>query len=220
MLGQIAKGSYKEGETIETLKPEFIRKMIQSWPDESTIVWCVSIQPRASTNDAKQVLPGAASIRGETPIADRLKMIADFQAGPRQDADFHSRMSWLWIESAKGIAARFQRHSGFIRRFLPVHQAVQSRRFDAAAECPRPSDVHRAADGRDGVCQVAAECRGHASSGKSIQGNVFGRGATFPLTLNKYKRILTSMKTTTTRKLLWNNAKRVRQFKLTAKLNG
>ena len=39
-LGQLAKGRHK-GEDVDTLKPAFIRRMIQSWPDESTIIWCI-----------------------------------------------------------------------------------------------------------------------------------------------------------------------------------
>ncbi len=52
-LSQIAKGflTVRDGDSedgdsgkqikLPTNKPEFIRKLIASWPDESTIVWCV-----------------------------------------------------------------------------------------------------------------------------------------------------------------------------------
>jgi hypothetical protein len=76
-LSQIAKGNYK-GKQIETNKFLHIRKLIDSWPDESTIIWC-------RFNDEQEKLagefPDAASISGSTPVDVREQMIADFKAG-------------------------------------------------------------------------------------------------------------------------------------------
>jgi superfamily II DNA or RNA helicase len=61
-----------------TTKPAFIRDMIASWPDESTLVWC-------KYNDEQDMLaetiPGAASIDGSTPPEERQRIVDDFKAG-------------------------------------------------------------------------------------------------------------------------------------------
>ena len=70
-LARIAKGG-------DSNKPAFIRSLIESWPDESTLVWC-------RFNDEQDrlaaALPGAASISGDTPESERERIIDDFQAG-------------------------------------------------------------------------------------------------------------------------------------------
>jgi superfamily II DNA or RNA helicase len=80
VLSQIAKGNNR-GESIDTLKPEFIRRMVDGWPDESTIIWCLY-------NDEQELMeetfPEAASITGDTPLAKRLELIEDFKAGRRK----------------------------------------------------------------------------------------------------------------------------------------
>ena len=59
-------------------KPAFIRDLIASWPDESTLVWC-------KYNDEQdmlaEVIPGAASIDGSTPPEERQRLVDDFKAG-------------------------------------------------------------------------------------------------------------------------------------------
>jgi len=61
-----------------TTKPAFIRDLIASWPDESTLVWC-------KYNDEQDMLaetiPGAASIDGSTPPEERQRIVDDFKAG-------------------------------------------------------------------------------------------------------------------------------------------
>lgn len=76
-LSQIAKGSYK-GESVETLKPEFIRSLVASWPDESTIIWA---RHNAEQDALKRLFPEAGNIAGSTPYEQRAGVIADFQAG-------------------------------------------------------------------------------------------------------------------------------------------
>lgn len=80
VLSQIAKGSYR-GSPIETNKPGAIRELCESWPDESTIIWC-----RYNAEQARlaQELPDAASIDGSTPIEKREQLIAEFKAGERR----------------------------------------------------------------------------------------------------------------------------------------
>ncbi len=77
VLSQIAKGSHR-GQRTDTHKPAYIRKLIESWPDESTIVWC---HYNAEQDIIRDALPGAASIDGSTPHAERMRIIAEFKAG-------------------------------------------------------------------------------------------------------------------------------------------
>lgn len=80
VLSQVAKGSYR-GKAIPTNKPAAIRKLCESWPEESTIIWC-----RYNAEQARlaQEFPDAASIDGSTPIEKREKLIAEFKAGKRR----------------------------------------------------------------------------------------------------------------------------------------
>lgn len=76
-LGQIAKGSHK-GERIATAKPEFIRGLVDSWPDESTLIWCIYNDEQ---DQLAELFPEAGNIDGTTPLENRLKIIEDFKAG-------------------------------------------------------------------------------------------------------------------------------------------
>lgn len=80
VLSQIAKGSYR-GKDIPSNKPAYIRSLVDSWPDESTIIWCLY-------NREQEILcrefPDAASIDGSTPIDVREQLIRDFKAGIRR----------------------------------------------------------------------------------------------------------------------------------------
>lgn len=73
-LSQISKG--KGG--VATNKPAFIQKLVDSWPNESTIIWCRFNDEQESMERA---FPNAASISGDTPLDDRVRMIDDFKAG-------------------------------------------------------------------------------------------------------------------------------------------
>jgi len=70
-VARIAKGG-------DSLKPAFIRDLIGSWPDESTIVWC---KYNDEQDQLARVLPDAVSIQGSTKYERRVAMLADFQAG-------------------------------------------------------------------------------------------------------------------------------------------
>ena len=75
-LSQIAKG--KNG--IATNKYDFIKSQVESWPDESTIIWC---HYNDEQERLEKVFPDAASISGDTPESKREELIADFKAKRR-----------------------------------------------------------------------------------------------------------------------------------------
>jgi len=78
-LSRIAKGKNGDG-SIETRKPEFIRKLVESFGDRSTIIWC-------KYNDEQDAMaytfPDSANISGDTPHEKRMELIADFKARRR-----------------------------------------------------------------------------------------------------------------------------------------
>lgn len=76
-LAQIAKGRFR-GKAVETNKPQFIRNMIDSWPDESTLIWC---RYNAEQDTMESTFPESSSIRGETEYGDRCRMVDSFKAG-------------------------------------------------------------------------------------------------------------------------------------------
>ena len=76
-LGQLAKGHHK-GTDIETNKPRFIRELVEGWPSESTIIWCIYNREQ---DMMEKMFPNAVSIRGETKLEERLSCISDFQSG-------------------------------------------------------------------------------------------------------------------------------------------
>ena len=77
VLGQIAKGWYK-GKRIKTYKPQYIRDLVGSWPDESTLIWC---KYNAEQEILSEAFPEAASLTGATPLDDRKAAINAFKAG-------------------------------------------------------------------------------------------------------------------------------------------
>lgn len=76
-FGQIAKG-YFDGSHVDTLKPAYIRSLIESWPQESTLVWC---QYNEEQKRLERELQDAASITGSTPLEKRLELIDAFKSG-------------------------------------------------------------------------------------------------------------------------------------------
>lgn len=79
-LGQIAKGTFK-GEEIATNKPGYIKSLVDSWPDESTIIWCLY---DAEQDIMERTFPDAVSLRGGTPMAERLEGIDAFKSGRKK----------------------------------------------------------------------------------------------------------------------------------------
>lgn len=76
-IARIGKG-FHNGEAIESKKIDAMRTMIESWPDESTIVWC---KYNAEQDAVHAALPCSANIDGATPEDERLRIIDDFKAG-------------------------------------------------------------------------------------------------------------------------------------------
>jgi hypothetical protein len=73
-LSQIAKG--KNG--IASNKNDFIMSLVDSWPDESTIIWC---NYNDEHDQMEATFPGAVSISGDTKESDRQTMIDRFKSG-------------------------------------------------------------------------------------------------------------------------------------------
>jgi hypothetical protein len=76
-FSRIAKGI----DGHETVKYEFIRSLVDSWPDESTIIWCWY---NPEQDILAKMFPDAASIQGSTPMGRRIELIDDFKAGRRK----------------------------------------------------------------------------------------------------------------------------------------
>lgn len=76
-LGQIAKG-HVNGTDIPTLKPGYIRERIESWPSESTLVWCIYNREQELL---EREMPEAATITGTTPDEKRLELVEAFKRG-------------------------------------------------------------------------------------------------------------------------------------------
>jgi superfamily II DNA or RNA helicase len=73
--GQVAKGNWK-GKQFDSNKPQFIKDMLQRWPDESTLVWCLY----DSEQDALHATIGGESLSGKTPTSVRLAAVERFKA--------------------------------------------------------------------------------------------------------------------------------------------
>lgn len=128
-LSQIAKG--KCG--IKTNKPQFIRSMVDSWPEESTIIWCHYNQEQ---DDLARIFPDAASIDGSTPQELREKMIDDFKSGRTRILISKPKVMGFGLNLQ--ICTR-QVFSGIKDSFEEFHQAVKrSNRVGST----RPLNVH------------------------------------------------------------------------------
>ncbi len=131
-LGQIAKGSNR-GKRIETLKPAFIRSLVDSWPDEATIIWC---KYNDEQDRMAETFPDAANIDGATPIEKRLALIDDFKSGRRRV--MISKPKILGFGLNLQIATR-QIFSGLQDSYEEYYQAVKrSNRYGST----KPLNVH------------------------------------------------------------------------------
>jgi len=79
-LGRLAKGDY-DGRKIATNKTEAIRKLVESFKSESTIIWCIY---NAEQESMEQLFPDAASISGDTDDDERFRLIEEFKSGTRK----------------------------------------------------------------------------------------------------------------------------------------
>lgn len=76
-LSQIAKGI----DGTDTNKYRAIRSMVDTWPDESTIVWCWFNKEQERL---EREFPEAASIHGGTKDKDCERLLAEFKSGKRK----------------------------------------------------------------------------------------------------------------------------------------
>jgi superfamily II DNA or RNA helicase len=61
---------------VESNKTGYVAKLVESWPDESTIVWC---KFNNEQDDIANALPGCGNITGATPIEERHRIIDAFK---------------------------------------------------------------------------------------------------------------------------------------------
>jgi superfamily II DNA or RNA helicase len=132
VLSQIAKGRFR-GRNIISNKPGFIANLIDSWPDESTIVWCLY---NGEQETLAKTLPDAASISGSTPYEQREAIIADFLTGKRRVLITKPKILGFGLNLQ--IATR-QVFSGLQDSYESYYQAVKrSNRYGAV----HPLNVH------------------------------------------------------------------------------
>lgn len=128
-FSKIAKGL----DGSETMKFSFIRELVESWPDESTIIWCWYNEEQA---ELERTFPEAASIEGATPHAKRLELIDDFKA--RRRSVLISKPQVLGFGLNLQVATR-QVFSSLIDSYEKYYQAVKrSNRYGST----RPLNVH------------------------------------------------------------------------------
>ncbi len=129
---QIAKGYHRDGE-CSTNKYDAIRQLVESWPDESTIIWCWFNREQ---DRIEAEFPDAAGIRGETKLATRLQYLNEFKAGKRKI--LVSKPDVLGFGLNLQIATR-QIFSSLIDSYESFYQCVKrSNRIGST----RPLNVH------------------------------------------------------------------------------
>ncbi len=72
-IARIAKGV-----GCESLKPVYIRELVKSFGNESSLVWC---KYNAEQDALAALMPEAGNIDGTTPHEKRMQIVADFKAG-------------------------------------------------------------------------------------------------------------------------------------------
>ncbi len=132
VLSQIAKGNYR-GRAIPTNKPGFIRNLLASWPNESTIVWCLY---NAEQDRLTRELPNAASISGATSYEKREAIIEDFKAGRLKTIITKPKILGFGLNLHMATRQVF---SGLMDSYESYYQAVKrSNRFGAT----KPLNIH------------------------------------------------------------------------------
>lgn len=132
VLSQIAKGTYR-GRRIASNKPGFVRNLVESWPDESTIIWCIYNEEQKSIERA---LPTALSITGATPYEQRERMIEQFKSGERKVIITKPKILGFGLNLHMATRQVF---SGLQDSYESYYQAVKrSNRYGAT----RPLNVH------------------------------------------------------------------------------
>lgn len=131
-LSQIARGSLK-GKSIPTNKPQCIRNLVDSWPDESTITWC---HYNEEQDLMERTFPEAGSIRGNTKYKDRLHIIDAFKSGQLKGIISKPRVLGLGLNLQ--VCTR-QVFNGLRDSYEEFYQAIKrSNRINST----RPLNVH------------------------------------------------------------------------------
>lgn len=131
-LGRLAKGEYN-GQAIATNKTEYIKSLVDTFPKESAIVWCIY---NAEQDAMENAFPGSESIRGETDEDDRIESIGRFKAGTARL--LISKPKILGFGLNLQVATR-QIFSGLQDSYESYYQAVKrSNRVGST----KPLDVH------------------------------------------------------------------------------
>lgn len=132
VLSQVAKGNHR-GQRIESNKAAYIRGLVDSWPQESTIIWCIYNEEQKIM---EETFPHAASMKGDTPVEERERMIADFKAGRQKVIISKPKIMGFGLNLQ--IATR-QVFSGLQDSYESYYQAVKrSNRIGST----RPLNVH------------------------------------------------------------------------------
>lgn len=128
-LSQIAKGL----DGTPTLKYDFVKSLVDSWPSESTIIWCWYNEEQ---DRVAAMFPNCANISGKTKYEKRLELIADFKAGRRKQ--LVTKGDILGFGQNLQIATR-QVFSSLIDSYEQFYQCVKrSNRYGST----RPLNVH------------------------------------------------------------------------------
>lgn len=132
VLSQVAKGNYR-GKRIESLKPAYIKRLVESWPNESTIIWC---KFNDEQDGMAELFPDAANIDGSTPHEKRRELIAAFKSGEKKIIISKPRVLGFGLNLQ--IATR-QIFSGLQDSYEEYYQAVKrSNRVGST----KPLNVH------------------------------------------------------------------------------
>lgn len=135
MRGKVARlgKGFHNGEKIDSNKTAFIRSLVESWPDESTIIWC---KYNAEQDDIAAAFPGCGNVSGDTPIAERERIVSEFKAGRIRVLVTKSKILGFGLNLQ--IATRHV-FSGLQDSYEEFYQAVKrSNRYGST----RPLNVH------------------------------------------------------------------------------
>lgn len=131
-LATIAKG-FEGGRRVDTHKTDYIRSLLASWPEESSLVWCIYNREQDIIADA---IPACGSIDGTTPLEERERMIAAFKSGHTKTLVTKAKILGFGLNLQ--VATR-QVFSGLQDSYENYYQCVKrSNRFGAT----RPLNVH------------------------------------------------------------------------------
>lgn len=80
MRGKVARlgKGFHNGEKIDSNKTAYIKSLVESWPDESTIIWC---KYNGEQDDIAVAFPGCGNVSGDTPVSERERIISEFKSG-------------------------------------------------------------------------------------------------------------------------------------------